>query len=149
MTQTANARQADVASPEAIVAAVYEVLSGRAREERDWDRWRTLYVPNARLIPIENDTEGTPAPRVLSPEQYIASRRPLLAAGDFYEWETGREELRSGSVAHVWSIYEAARTRRRANPPRSEQHPAVERRVAVVDSFGHVGRGQCSRADPS
>jgi hypothetical protein len=100
----------DVASSEAVVAAVYEVLSGRAGEERDWDRWRALYAPNARLVPIERDAEGRSAPRVLSPEQYIESRRSLLAAGDFYEWETGREELRSGSIAHVWSIYEAART---------------------------------------
>ena len=105
-----DARSADVASPEAIVKAVYEVLSGRAGEARDWDRWRTLYAPNARLVPIEKDAEGTTAPRVLSPDEYIESRRPLLAANDFYEWETGREELRSGGVAHVWSIYEAART---------------------------------------
>lgn len=105
-----DARPADVASPAAIVAAVYEALSGRAGETRDWGRWRALYAPSARLIPIEKDGAGMLAPRVLSPEEYIASRTPLLAAGDFYEWETGRKELRSGSMAHVWSIYAAART---------------------------------------
>ena len=110
MPTRTDARPEDVSSPEAIVAAVYEVLSGRAGEERDWARWRILYAPNARLIPIEKDADGTTAPSVLSPEEYIASRKSLLSAGDFYEWETGREELRSGSVAHVWSIYEAART---------------------------------------
>jgi len=88
-----DARPEDVSSPEAIVAAVYEVLSGRAGEERDWARWRILYAPNARLIPIEKDADGTTAPSVLSPEEYIASRKSLLSAGDFYEWETGREEL--------------------------------------------------------
>ena len=110
MTKGSEARSTDVASPEAIVKAVYEVLSGRADEARDWDRWRSLYAPDAHLIPIERNSEGTAMPRVLTPEQYIESRTPLLAAGDFYEWETGREELRSGSVAHVWSVYEAART---------------------------------------
>lgn len=105
-----DARPADVASPEAIVSAVYEVLSGRAGEPRDWSRWRALYSPSARLIPIERDDEGLSAPRVLGPDEYIESRAALLSAGDFYEWETGREELRSGSIAHVWSIYEAART---------------------------------------
>jgi hypothetical protein len=45
---------------------------------------------------------------VLAPEEYIRSRAPFLAAGDFYEWEIGREELRSGRMAHVWSIYEAS-----------------------------------------
>jgi hypothetical protein len=110
MTQRSDARPEDVASPEAIVVAVYEVLSGRAGETRDWDRWRPLYAPNARLIPIEGDGDGPSASRVLSPEEYIESRAAILAAGDFYEWETGREELRSGSIAHVWSKYEAART---------------------------------------
>lgn len=109
MTQGSDARPADVASPEAIIKAVYEVLSGHAGDSRDWDRWRPLYAPDARLIPIERDGEGTATPRVLTPEEYIESRTPFLAASDFYEWETGREELRSGSVAHVWSIYEAAR----------------------------------------
>lgn len=110
MTKGSEARPEDVASPEAIVKAVYEVLSGRADEARDWDRWRPLYAPDARLIPIETHSDGTPTPRVLAPEAYIESRTPFLAAGDFYEWETGREELRSGRMAHVWSIYEAART---------------------------------------
>ena len=110
MTKGHDARQADVSSPDAIVKAVYEVLSGRADEARDWDRWRPLHAPGARLIPIERDGDGKPAPHAMAPEEYILSRTPFLAAGDFYEWETGREELRSGSVAHVWSIYEAART---------------------------------------
>jgi hypothetical protein len=110
MPKPVDARPNDVASPEAIVAAVYEVLSGRAGETRDWDRWRPLYAPNARLIPIERGSDGALIPRALSPEEYIESRTPFLAAGDFYEWETAREELRSGSVAHVWSLYEAART---------------------------------------
>jgi len=109
MINSYEAGPADVSSPEAIVKAVYEVLSGRADEARDWNRWRSLYSPDARLIPIELNSDGTATPRVLTPEQYIESRTPFLAAGDFYEWEIGREELGSGRMAHVWSIYEAAR----------------------------------------
>ena len=110
MSNESDALPADVASPEAIVAVDYEILSGRAGEARDWNRWRALYAPGARLIPIERNTEGLTAPRVLTPDEYIESRTPLLAENDFYEWETGREERRSGSVAHVWSSYEASRT---------------------------------------
>lgn len=108
MTGSAAAKE-DVASPRAIVDAVYEILSGRAGEPRDWDRWRTLYAPDARLIPVEKDDEGWVTPRVLDPESYIESREPMLAANDFFEWETEHEELRFGSIAHVWSFYEAAR----------------------------------------
>lgn len=103
-----SAAPRDVASPQSIVDAVYEILSGRAGEARDWDRWRTLYAPGARLIPIERNGEGLAVPRVLDADKYIESRAPMLDANDFFEWETGHEELRSGSVAHVWSSYEAA-----------------------------------------
>src|SRR5688500_19737446 len=83
MPTQSNARPEDVASPEAVVTAVYDVLSGRAGDERDWDRWRALYAPDARLIPIEIQTEGFTAQRVLSREQYIESRKTLLRVGDF------------------------------------------------------------------
>jgi hypothetical protein len=107
-----SVRPEDVATPESIVLADYEILSGRAGEERDWDRWRTLHAPGARLIPIEKDAAGVVRPSVFSPDQYIESRTALLAANDFFEWETAREERRSGRMAHVWSSYEAARTPR-------------------------------------
>jgi hypothetical protein len=107
---TAAAARKDVSSPQSIVDAVYEILSGRAGEPRDWDRWRTLYIPDARLIPVESNGDGVVAPRVLDPDEYIESRSSMLAADDFFEWETEHEELRFGSVAHVWSFYEAART---------------------------------------
>ena len=42
---------ADVASPEAIVAALYQVISGDAGVARDWDRFRPLFHPTARLMP--------------------------------------------------------------------------------------------------
>ncbi|MFB3112623.1 MAG: hypothetical protein ACE10G_11370, partial [Gemmatimonadales bacterium] len=36
---------ADVESVDAIVAAVYDVISGAAGQERDWDRMRSLFIP--------------------------------------------------------------------------------------------------------
>ncbi|MFN7621484.1 MAG: hypothetical protein ACK5RN_15375, partial [bacterium] len=42
---------ADVASPEAIVAALYQVISGDIGVARDWDRFRALFHPTARLMP--------------------------------------------------------------------------------------------------
>src|ERR1700733_6009058 len=45
------AKPADVASPDAILAAVYDVISGPAGP-RDWDRFNSLFAPAARLIPI-------------------------------------------------------------------------------------------------
>jgi len=110
MVTRQGAAPQDVASLQAIVDAVYEIISGRAGEPRDWDRCRTLYAPGARLIPVEQDDQGVATPRVLDLEGFIESRTRLLAADDFFEWETEHEVLRFGSVAHVWSFYEAART---------------------------------------
>src|SRR6266851_450256 len=45
------AKPDDVKSPEAILNAVYSVISGGKGQARDWDRMRSLFVPDARLIP--------------------------------------------------------------------------------------------------
>ena len=41
----------DVASIDAIMKAVYDVISGDAGKLRDWDRFRSLFHKDARLIP--------------------------------------------------------------------------------------------------
>ena len=109
MSNKLEARPEDVSSVEAIIAADYRILSGRADEKRDWDRMRTLFAPGARLIPIERDENGIPVAHVFSIDEWIESRTPMLAAGDFYEIETDREERREGRLAQVWSSYEAVR----------------------------------------
>ena len=104
------ARPEDVATPEAIVNAVYALISGNAGEPRDWDRLRTLYVPNARLIPFEADELGNAVPNVMTLEQFIETRSKFFASDSFYEWETDSRIDYRGSMAHVWSSYEAGRT---------------------------------------
>ncbi len=56
-TEPPEARPADVESIEAILHAVYDVISGDAGEPRDWDRMRSLFVPGARLIPTGSASE--------------------------------------------------------------------------------------------
>ena len=50
-TTAPAANPADVSSIDAIIAAVYDVISGPAGKKRDWDRMRSLFMPGARLIP--------------------------------------------------------------------------------------------------
>jgi len=99
----------DAESSESIIHTAYALISGRMNEPRDWDRWRTLHAPGARLIPIEAPEGGPRKPNVMTPDEFIASRSKFFAKEDFYEWETGREEFRYGQLVHVWSSYEAAR----------------------------------------
>ena len=103
-------RPEDVATPEAIIRRAYALLSGRANEARDWESWKALHAPGARLIPLEKGATGELVARVFSPEEFIASRSAFLAQQDFYEWETDRREDRFGDLVHVWSSYDAAAT---------------------------------------
>ncbi len=64
-TQTTPANPADVATMDAIVAAVYDVISGPAGK-RDWDRFRSLFIPGARLIPTGPRPTGEVGSRVKS-----------------------------------------------------------------------------------
>jgi len=103
---------ADVESIDAIMAATYDVISGPAGKQRDWDRERSLFYLGARLMPTatvagRNDVEL--APQILDVESYIARVEPLFAKSGFYETEIARRVESFGSIAHVWSTYESRR----------------------------------------
>ncbi len=72
-------RPEDVSSPEAIVNAVYDVISGPAGKKRDWDRFRSLFADGARLIPTGPRPAGDWGPRVFDPEGYIRRSEPVFA----------------------------------------------------------------------
>lgn len=104
---TAAAQTADVASPEAIVAALYDVISGDAGVERDWDRFRSLFHPTARLMPSGVNAEGVGVARSITPDEYIQRSNPLLVGDGFHEREIARRSERFGHMMHVWSTYES------------------------------------------
>ena len=74
----ALAHPSDVESVDAIVAAVYDVISGPAGQERDWDRMRSLFVPGARLIPTFRDSTGGRGLRILTIDDWIAGANRSL-----------------------------------------------------------------------
>ena len=100
----------DVSSPEAIVAAVYEVISGPAGQKRNWDRMRTLFVPDARMIPTGKRSTGEITRRVLTVEDYIINSGPFLEKDGFFETEIGKKTEQFGNIVHVFSTYESKRT---------------------------------------
>lgn len=52
------ARAADVASIDAIIAALYDVISGPAGAPRDWDRMRSLFAPEGRMGAVGARPDG-------------------------------------------------------------------------------------------
>jgi hypothetical protein len=99
----------DVASIDAIIHAVYDVISGPAGS-RDWERLRFLMHPATRMmrgLPAGTPAAALPTPglAIFTSEQFIEYARDRVKAEDFYEYETGREVFQFSRLAHVVSAY--------------------------------------------
>ena len=103
-----EANPADVSSLDGIMKAVYDVISGDAGKARDWDRFRTLFHKDARLIPSgKNPQTGVIGARVMTPEDYIRTSGPFLEKNGFHERELARHVDQYGNIAQVFSTYHA------------------------------------------
>ena len=125
------ANPADVSSMDAILAAVYDVISGPQGKKRDWDRMRSLFAPGARLIPSGPRQTGGYGWRVATVEEYITRSAPFLEKEGFFEKEVGRRTEAWGNIAHVFSAYES---RHKADDPKSFQRG--------INSFQLINDGQ-------
>ncbi len=96
---------ADVESIDAILLALYDVISGGAGEARDWGRMRSLFVPGALLVPAAPRPDGTAPLRPLSLEDWIRGAEPFFAQNAFYERELDRDLEQFGNVANAMSTY--------------------------------------------
>lgn len=119
---TPPANPADVASIEAIVAALYDVISGPAGQARDWTRMRSLFIPGGRLMPTGVRPGGAVGIRLLEVNDYIAVSGPQLVRVGFREREIARRVERFGHIAHVFSTYEG----------RMETEPTVIRGINSI-----------------
>ena len=109
-TNTPAAKPGDVDSVEHILAAVYDVISGPPGA-RDWNRFRSLFYPGARLIPTRRDDSGKIIGRVLTPEEYIERSKPFLEKEGFFEAAVANRVEMWDRIAHVWSTYESRHTK--------------------------------------
>lgn len=101
------ARAQDVESIDAIIATLYGVISGPAGQARDWNRFHSLFIPGARLIPTGVTPENVVRHRVMTPEEYATTSGRMLEERGFFEREIGRTTERFGNIAHVFSAYDS------------------------------------------
>lgn len=106
---TPAAKPEDVKSMDSIIAAVYDVISGPAGQKRDWDRFQSLFIPGARLIPTFKRPPDAPvfSTRVLSPEEFATNSQRAVQTQAFYEKEVARHVEQWGNIAQVFSTYES------------------------------------------
>ncbi len=97
----------DVESIDAIITALYDVISGPAGEARDWNRFRSLFLAGAHLVPSVVTPDGTIRHVVWSPEEYVSRAGAQLEDVGFFELEIGRVTEQFGNVAHAFSAYES------------------------------------------
>jgi hypothetical protein len=111
-----QADPADVESIDAIVTAIYDVISGPAGQPRDAARWHSLFVEGARLIPVGRGDDGVFRPRVITPTDYVERSFEALERNGFFEVEVGRVTESFGQIAHLFSTYESRRNADDAEP---------------------------------
>lgn len=99
----------DVNSMDNIMAALYDVISGPKGEKRDWDRMRSLFHENAKLIPTGKNPQGEVQMRYWSIEDYISQAGAGLERDGFFEVETHRIVEDYGTITHVFSTYDSRR----------------------------------------
>lgn len=112
---TSTANPADVATIDAIVASLYDVISGPAGP-RNWDRFRSLFAPGARLIATGVRPTGEVVSRVMTPEDYAQRNGPFFEKNGFFERELSRRTEKFGNIAHLFSTYESKHAKDDAKP---------------------------------
>jgi|SRR5512133_2088891 hypothetical protein len=105
--EASAAKPGDVDSVDHIIAALYDVISGPAGQPRDWNRFRSLFLPEGRLIPNNVRPDGTITHGVLSPDDYVKRASGALAQQGFFENESARTQERFANIAHIFSTYES------------------------------------------
>lgn len=106
---SAQSYEEDTKSVDAILTTVYDVISGPANQERDWDRFKNLFAPGAQLIPIRVTPDTTHAV-FNTVEGYIERANPYFVQNGFFEVEISRKTESFGPILHAFSTYESRHT---------------------------------------
>ena len=103
----------DVDTVDHLVASLYDVISGAAGKARDWDRFRSLLLPDGRLGVIRPGSAAHDDPArkgdavLLSPDIYVERDDPYFKTHGFFEHSIANRVEEFGNLVHVWSTYES------------------------------------------
>ncbi|MCF8273199.1 MAG: hypothetical protein K9I95_05140 [Flavobacteriaceae bacterium] len=87
------------------IKTLYNVISGEKGVERNWELFKYLFKPGAKLIPSGKDAEGVFKVRYMSPDDYIKSSGDWLIENGFFEKEIHRTVDTFGNITQVFSTY--------------------------------------------
>jgi len=105
-SQVPAPRPEDVKSVDALISAVYDVISGPAGD-RDWNRLRSLFVPQGRLTKAAEAADGSAVVRLLTVDDFVSIVSKVVKDEAFYEKPIVTRVSAYGRVAQVFSSYES------------------------------------------
>jgi hypothetical protein len=99
----------EVKSMDAILRAIYDVISGPAGG-RDWSRFRSLFLPQARFTEVATSPDGSKAVLTWSVDEFVRDGGEVFAKDPFYEKAIVNRPESFGNVTQVFSSYESRRS---------------------------------------
>lgn len=104
-TYTTIGGPTDFSSPQAIVTAAYAAIQREPGQDYDWRRFRSLFLPQATLIPNTEQTGGSFA--VQTPREFADWADSFTDVGGPNDQGFAEEEIHSvvhqyGNIAQVW-----------------------------------------------
>ena len=107
-----------------LVASLYDVVSGPAGQ-RDWDRFRALFVPDGRLAWIDPESAATkdaPASKgdavFRTPDAFMQQNDHYFKTHGFFERSVVKRVEEFGNLVEVWSTKDGRDARDDASHPR-------------------------------
>ena len=98
------------------IKTLYNVISGEKGVERNWELFKYLFKPGAKLIPSGKDNEGVYKVRYMSTDDYIKSSGDWLLENGFFEKEIHRTVDTFGNITQVFSTYESFKSEKDEKP---------------------------------
>lgn len=99
-------RPEDVKTMDGIMHAIYDVISGPAGE-RDWKRFRSLFLPQARFTEVGKTPEGTTYVISWGMDEFVRDAKEIFAKQGFYESGIVNDPQSYGNMTQVFSSYES------------------------------------------
>jgi hypothetical protein len=100
------AKPEDVKSMSAILAGIYDVISGPAGG-RDWNRFRSLFLPQARFSQVSTGPDGSKVILTWNVDEFVRDAGEVFAKEPFYEKAIVNRPESFGNITQVFSSYES------------------------------------------
>jgi hypothetical protein len=103
------AKTKDVESMDAILRAIYNVISGPAGV-RDWNRFRSVFLPQARFTEVSTGPDGAKMVLTWNVDEFIRDAGEVFSKEPFYENAIVNRPESFGNITEVFSSYESRRS---------------------------------------